>query len=325
MIVTLAAVRQRQGRTSEAVRLARRAIAEAEAAHEELALGQAYHTLDWALVMTGRSAEAHYSERALDIFRRHGAVDRESGVLNNMGAYAYRAGRWHEAVALYRSSGDASERAGDVNFRAFTDCNVGELLSDQGRLEEAESLLRRALQVWRGTADEHGVAFATALLGRLRVRAGDTEAGVQLLEDALARFEALRVEVDAALVKTLLAEAALFDGRAEEAHARVQALLDKAPEDTLLEPLLEHLSGVALAQMGETRAAAEAIASALDAARAAELPLETAFALDALEQLGAPGSNGWARELDELLARLDIARLPRPPLARPRKPTAAAG
>ena len=143
------------------------------------------------------------------------------------------------------------------------------MLSDQGRLEEAESLLRRALQVWRGTADEHGVAFATPLLGRLHARAGDTEGAVQLLEDALARFEALRVEVDAALVKTLLAEAELFDGRAEEAYERAHALLDETPEDTMLEPLLRHLKGVALAQMGEI-CAARTIAGALDAARAAD-------------------------------------------------------
>ena len=129
---------------------------------------------------TGRSscraapAEAGYSARALEIFRRHGAADRESAVLNNMGGFAYRAGRWDEAVALYRESADASRRAGDVNFEAFADCNVGEVLSDQGRLEEAEPLLRRALQIWRGTADEHGVAFVTALLGRLHARAGRT-------------------------------------------------------------------------------------------------------------------------------------------------------
>ena len=61
--------------------------------------------------------------------------------------------------------------------------------SDQGRLDEAEPLLRRALQVWRGTADEHGVAFATALLGRVHARAGRDEQAVELLDDALARFQ----------------------------------------------------------------------------------------------------------------------------------------
>ena len=325
VVATLAGVRQRQGRTAEAVTLARQAIAEAEAAGEELALGHACQILDWALVMSGRAADAQHSARALEIFRRHGAADRESAVLNNMGAFAYRAGRWDEAVALYRSSADASARAGDVNFGAFTDCNVGELLSDQGRLEEAEPLLRRALRVWGGTADEHGVAFVTALLGRLHARAGRDPEAVELLESALESFETLRVEIDAALVRALLAEAAVFGGRAEEAHERALGLFKELPDDAQLEPLLHHVAGVALAQMGRIAAARVALTAALDAARASELPLETVLALDALEQLGARSSPLRRRERDALLARLDIVRLPSPPLTRPRKAAASVG
>jgi class 3 adenylate cyclase/tetratricopeptide (TPR) repeat protein len=322
VVATLAGVRQRQGRSAEAVRLARRAIADAEAAGEELALGHACQILETALVMSGRAGEAGYAERALEIFRRRGAADRESAVLNNMGGFAYRAGRWDEAVALYRESGDAGKRAGDVDFGAFADCNVGEVLSDQGRLEEAEPLLRRALQVWRGTADEHGVAFATALLGRLHARSGRaTEAG-ELLADALARFEALGVENDAALVGALLAEAALFDGRPEAALERAVALFDGLPADALLDPLLHHVKAVALAQMGQSAAARAELDIALEGARAAELPLETVFALDALELLDP--SPGRRRERDALLERLDIVALPGPPLARPRQAAARA-
>jgi len=323
VVATLAGVRQRQGRMAEAVRLAREAIAEAEAAGEELALGHACQILDWALVESGRAADAGYSERALEIFRRHGAADRESAVLNNMGGFAYRAGRWDDAVELYRSSADASARAGDVNFGAFTDCNIGELLSDQGRLEEAEPLLRRALQVWRGTADEHGVAFATALLGRLHARSGRAEAAGHLLDDALARFQVLGVEIDAELVEVLQAEAALFAGRAEEAHERALGLFAQLSEDALLEPLLHHVAGVALAQLGDAAAAEDALAASLDAARAAELPFETVLALDALDQLSP--SPELRRERDALLARLDIAWLPAPPVARPRTAAAPVG
>jgi class 3 adenylate cyclase/tetratricopeptide (TPR) repeat protein len=320
VVATLAAVRQRQGRSADAVRLARQAIADAEAAGEELALGHACQILETALVMSGRASESGHSARALEIFRRHGAADRESAVLNNMGGFAYRAGRWDDAVALYRQSRDAGMRAGDVDFGAFADCNVGEVLSDQGRLEEAEPLLRRALQVWRGTADEHGVAFATALLGRLYARSGRNDEAVELLEDALARSEALRVENDAALAGTLLAEAALFDGRAEEARDRALALLEEAPGDALLGPLLHHVAGVALAQMGETASARAELAAALEAARASELPLETALALHALELLDP--SPARRAERDALLERLDIVRLPGPPLARPRRAAA---
>jgi tetratricopeptide (TPR) repeat protein len=324
VVATLAAVRQRQGRTTAAVRLARQAIENAEAAGEELALGRAYQILEWALVMSGRAPEAGYSSRALEIFRRCGAADRESAVLNNMGGFAYRAGRWGEAMELYRQSRDASMRAGDVNFGAFADCNVGEVLSDQGRLEEAEPLLRRALQVWRGTADEHGVAIATTLLGRLHARAGRPDKAAELLADASVRFDALRAEIDAAWARALLAEVALFAGRPELAHDRALALFGELPDDALLEPLLHHVTGVALAQRGNVPEAGEALAAALGAAREAQLPLETALALDALEQLG-PTSPERRLELDALLRRLGIARLPGPPLARPRIAAAPVG
>ena len=314
-VATLAAARQRQGRTVEAVRLARRAIAAGEAAGEELAIGHACQILDWALVESGHAAEARYSERALEIFRRHGAVERESAVLNNMGGFAYRAGRWDEAVALYRAGADASTRAGDAGFAAFADCNVAELLSDQGRLDEAEPLLRRALQVWRGTADEHGVAFATALLGRLCARDGRADKAAELLDDALAGFEALGVASDAAMVKALRAEAALFAGAPEQAQERALALLGELPGDLLLEPLLHHVVGVALAQSGDVVGARAALGDALEAARACELPFETALALDALGRIGAPGASARRRERDALLARLDVVRLPAPPLA----------
>lgn len=316
VVATLAAVRQRQGRTREAVRLARRAIADAEAAGEELALGHACQILDWALVESGHADEAGYSARALDIFRRHGTADRESAVLNNMGGFAYRAGRWDEAVSLYRQGGDASRRAGDVNFGAFADCNVGEVLSDQGRLEEAEPLLRRALQVWRGTADDHGVAFATALLGRLHARAGRADDARAELEDALAQFRAMRVKIDAALAETLLAEAAVLAGRPEEARRRALQLRPELPTDARLEPLLDHVAGVASAQMGDRAAALETLTASLDVARRYELPFEELLALDALVALGGDESTPRRRrERYRLLEQLDIVRLPAPPVS----------
>jgi tetratricopeptide (TPR) repeat protein len=203
-----------------------------------------------------------------------------------------------------------------VNFGAFADCNVGELLSDQGRLDEAELLLRRALQVWRGTADDHGVAFATALLGRLHARAGRPNEARAALTDALERFRAMRVEIDAALAEALIAEAAVFSGRPEEARRRALALRPDLPADARLEPLLDHVAGVASAQLGDRAAAAELLTASLDAARRYELVFETLMALDALVALeGGDGSPSRADERDRLLAQLDIVRLPAPPLS----------
>jgi tetratricopeptide (TPR) repeat protein len=219
-------------------------------------------------------------------------------------------------VSLYRQGGDASRRAGDVNFGAFADCNVGEVLSDQGRLDEAEPLLRRALQVWRGTADDHGVAFATALLGRLHARAGRADEARAELEDARGRFRAMRVEIDGALAEALIAEAAAFAGRSEEARRRALRLRAALPADARLEPLLDHVAGVASAQMGDLAAAVERLTTSLEEARRCELPFEELLALDALVALGGPaGSPSRRRERDRLQEQLDVVRVPAPPLS----------
>jgi hypothetical protein len=162
--------------------------------------------------------------------------------------------------------------------------------------------------VWRGTADEHGVAFVSTLLGRLYVRAGRTENGVELLRDALARFRALHVEVDAAFVEALVAEAALWAGRPREALAGVTDLRARLPDDARLDPLLHHIAGVA--RIGELAAAREELEAAVACARSFELPFELTLALDALEELS--GSDETSRERDDLLVRLDIVRLPSP-------------
>ena len=59
----------------------------------------------------------------------------------------------------------------------ITDCNVGEILSDQGHLDEAEAHLQRARRVLERTGDRQGVAYADVLLGRLTVRRGDYAEG----------------------------------------------------------------------------------------------------------------------------------------------------
>jgi class 3 adenylate cyclase/tetratricopeptide (TPR) repeat protein len=314
VLATLAGVRQRQGRAQEAIGLAQEAIALAETSGEQLALGHACQMLDWALVRSGRAAELGHSARALEIFRRHGAADRESAVLNNMGGFAYLSGRWDEAVELYEQGAEAASRAGDVDFAAFADCNVGELRSDQGRLEEAEPRLRRALQVWRGTSDAHGAAFATALLGRLHVRSGRVDEGAGLLREAGAAFEALRAEFDAATVEGLLAEAALFAGQPDEALALVDELAGRLPADAPLDAHLRHVRGIARAQLGDGAGAAHELAAAAAAARAAEQHFELVLALDALTVLDGAGASPHRRERDALVARMDIVRIPTPKL-----------
>ena len=168
----LGGVRNRQGRWSDAVAACRLAIDEAESVGEEQALARACYTLDWALVGLGRGQEAIHSARALDIYRRLGDPEHESVVLNNLGMFAYYDGLWEDAVALYERAGEAARRAGRPADVAFTDCNIGEIRSDQGAYAEA-----RSTSSVRGAPGARPVTARapptrTCLLARVHARCG---------------------------------------------------------------------------------------------------------------------------------------------------------
>ncbi len=311
LTTTLAAVRRQQGRADEAERLCRLAIEEADVAGDELLLARASFNLDWVLVDLGRAQEATHSERALAIYTRAGDLERQAAVLNNLGMFAYWEGRWQEAIELYARGADASERAGDVWAAAYGDCNIGEVLADQGRLEEAEERLRRARRVWRGTEDAHGVAFTSALLGRLAARAGRHDHAADLLSGAVRSFHELHTPGDAASADAYMAEASLFAGQADEALAEADRQLG---ERVGPRALLLRVRGGALAQLGETAAAA-ALEDALAEARERDDRYEVALALDALLTVGR-GTPQAREERDALVSALGVASLPSPPLAR---------
>jgi class 3 adenylate cyclase/tetratricopeptide (TPR) repeat protein len=318
---TLASVRRHEGKMDAAIALCQLAIEDAEASKADAALARACYNLDAALIESGHpQAEANHSARALEIYRRLGDLRHESAVLNNLGAFAYREGRWDDAVALYRHASETSARAGGVADAAFGDFNIGELRSDQGRFTDADQRLRRALETWRATGDDHGVAFATALLGRLAGRAGRGEEGARLLADARIRFRSLRLSQDVLQVQAFEVENLAFRGLAEQALAASEKLIEDLLGGGRLGALLKRVHGFALAQAGQLDEAAAALDASLREARELGEAYEIALSLDAVLALGERIGRvrpRLRRERDEIVTRLDIAALPPTPVGEP--------
>ena len=314
VLAALAMARQRQGRSDDAIALCREAIATGEAVGEDRAVAHACHVLDWALHDAGRAAEATYSARALAIYERLGDLDRQAAVLNNLGAFAFHAGDWRQAVVLYRRAGNASAQAGDVVNAAFGDCNVGEVLVEQGRLTAADEALRAAVRVWRGTGDDAGVAYATALLGRAAVHQGRSEDGRGALQRALAQLKRLGHAADAQMAEALLVEALVFGEHAEAGLQQLEALRPRLL-DARFEPQLERLRGCALAQLGERDAARAALERSLVLALEVDGLYDVAASLSALVALDPAGPEAPARrrEREAILDRLGVVRLAAPP------------
>ena len=306
MIAELGWIRQRQRRYDETERLCREALREGQKIGELRAQARASYTLDWALFELGRSDEATYSSRALDIYRELGDPAHEGNVLNNLGGFAYWQGRWPDAIDLYQQAGACWERAGDAAGAAETDANVGEILSDQGRLAEAEEHLRRARRVWSSTGHREGAAFADMLLGRLAVRGGRAEEGIALLEATAADMQRVGVRFYGELASALVGEGEALGGSPERAIQIAVGLLGSGSPHLAL---LHRASGIALLRLGDPDAARRELNLGLEAARAGGEGYEVASALGALGAVGALDA-AQAAERDELLARLGVVGLP---------------
>lgn len=303
----LGGMRNRQGRWQEAASICRDALAEAEAADELHAIARACHQLDWALMELGRDSEATHSWRALQIYQELGEAEDEATVLNNLGMFAYFRGQWDDAIVFYRGAAASSERSGRPSDVAYTDCNIGEILSDQGHFEAARAHLERARQVWAATGEPSSVAFANLLLGRIEIRRGSYTEALPLLHGAMDDLRRSGVDGYARFARTLIAEAHAFHGDPSSALLIAQ---DELRRPTRYEPLLHRIVGIGLARLGDGDGAEAALWRSVETARARVAGYDIAAGIDALDVLGAAGPE-LLRERDQLLGQLKIERLPR--------------
>jgi class 3 adenylate cyclase/tetratricopeptide (TPR) repeat protein len=306
----LGSIRNRQGRWAEAISTCRQAIADAETVSDLSALTCAYCALDWALIESGRHEEAINSRRALELCEQLGDPEPEATVLNSLGLFAYFDGRWDEAIALYERAGECSDRAGRPADRALTDCNVGEILSDQGRLDEAEAYLQRARRVWSATGERQAVAFVDVLLMRLAVRRGSCPDGPRTLEAAAVELRKSGADVFAAFARALVAEAHAFTG---DAACALQTAARELESNDRHRPLLERVSGIALARLGRSDEAEQRLRISLADARERHADYEIAATIDVLACLDGAGPD-MRRDRDEIMKRLKIERMPVPAL-----------
>jgi class 3 adenylate cyclase/tetratricopeptide (TPR) repeat protein len=302
-----AAVRGWQGRYAEAERWCRQAIEEAEAAGELDALAHAYFILDWISAQLGRFSDTANSERALEIYRRLGNLGRQATIWNNLGAFAYWAGRWDEARSLYEQARDARMRLGDVVDAAMGTNNIGEILLDQGHLEEAEGDFREALRVWRAAGFSQGVAYALANLGRVAARSGRFDEALERFEEARALFASIGAEPELIDLDVRVAEAHLLAERFVEAIDHVEHALVRARTPGGVgasEPALRRIEGLALLATGDVEAAVDRLHLSVDLARRRGSEHDRALALLALADAYASAGSDPVPARDEALAIL---------------------
>jgi tetratricopeptide (TPR) repeat protein len=181
------------------------------------------------LVNSARAKEAlPWFEQAIARHRETGALRSEALALANLGQAQEALGRiepaqeaWERALALFRDLGDPN---GELAVRTM----LGGSLGAYGEVEDARVHLEAAVALAQRTGAKTKAAAAHRALGSLLHGAGARTEGWAHLERALALdAEAKGV---ASRVATLceMGDAALEDGRAEEAVGRLTSALDDA-------------------------------------------------------------------------------------------------
>jgi tetratricopeptide (TPR) repeat protein len=261
-----------------------------------------------------------YRLRALAIYEELGDVTGWANVANSLGMYEYFAGRWEEALRLYRPASKNYRRIGDINNLAGTLNNEGEVLSDQGHLREAEALFVEARQFFDATQSKLGVAITTRNLGRLSTRIGRPVEAEQALRRALAELVDIGSEDVAAEAKAYLAEALVLDGRHREAYEIATGTLDALDDKRSpgLTALLERVAGYAALQNFEPDVAADHFRSSLASAEEDGAVYERALTLIATAELaersGLEEPAILRAEAQLILDRLGVVALPSVPL-----------
>jgi tetratricopeptide (TPR) repeat protein len=254
-------IRRRQGRRADAIRWARRAIAEGRASGEQKALASAYRTLDTTNIELGRYEEVTHYPLALAIYEELGDLDHCGEINNDLGAFAYWQGRWDDALRFYEVARDQWNRAGNIPLVATTSANVAELLSDRGQLDEAESLVREALRISESVGMRSAIGFSLNVLGRVAFRSGRYDEALEILQRARSENHEIGDQPEELETDVRIAECLAMMGRSEEALelatgalARSEALVGKAAT-----PQLQRVRGCVLLELGHLREAPDAL------------------------------------------------------------------
>ncbi|HEX4091618.1 MAG TPA: adenylate/guanylate cyclase domain-containing protein [Trebonia sp.] len=322
LLVARALLRYRQGRYAEAAVVCSEAVALADRCGARDVLARALYVRDVADVARGQYLGERWAEQALAIWRDLGNLSWQARALNVLGARAYFEGRWDDALSYFRQAVDAHERTGDQWNAAIAAGNVGEILSNQGRYDEAERALRPAERVLRASGALAETAFVSSVLGLAAARAGQPAAALRLLEEARASYLKAGEPDEVAATEVGIAEALIYAGRAEEARSRTEEL-SATPLARPGQPnasALARVRGYALARLGLTSQARQALAESLDAARSRGDAYDEALAADGLIRLLETSGQALDPDLpaqrDELFRKLGLVTVPAPSTSR---------
>jgi tetratricopeptide (TPR) repeat protein len=221
---------------------------------------------------------------------------------------------------------------------AFYVFNIGEIALDQGHLETAERNFEDVSRTWRAAGYRSGAADANCKLGRLAAVQGRYQDAIRLFEESIGEFRDVGSQADALEAQARMAECLVLSGELSSALASADEALEQAralggvPPQI---PLVQRVRGAALARLGDTDRAREALEQSLQAARSRSAEYEMALTMRLMATFGFDSGDDSVGRLQQsaadTLAKLGVVWSPdlsgdrRPPGVERRSSVRASG
>jgi tetratricopeptide (TPR) repeat protein len=187
------------------------------------------------------------------------------------------AGRWGEAVPLFREAAEASRQVGDEVGAATTAQNLGEMLVKQNRFDEAEGVLRDAVRVFQASGNQTG-ANPEVLLAQVLMHRGAFDDAHELLSKDIAAFRSTDQPLLALETAAVLTDCLLRMGEPQEGlNLLAQAAAEAGDDAEYVRPVTAISRARALLALEDYDAAEAEIAAGLAAAIENQLPYEEAM------------------------------------------------
>ncbi|MFL5384392.1 MAG: tetratricopeptide repeat protein [Longimicrobiaceae bacterium] len=257
---------RRVGQTARALSLGSELEPEARRRGDRRLLGDTINLVGVALWESGQAGEAEerFAE-LLGLAADWGNEESTANACNNLGVLANVRGRRDLALTYYQRALASYQRLGNIRGLAETHHNLGISYRDLGFDADADSHFGRAMELAEQAGLEDVSALAEAERAGLRVRWRDGRLAGEMARRALERFRRISDPTGAAQAIRILGLAALAEGNADEADARLDEALEiaRAHDDALLHAEVQRDRGILLRDRGNVAGAREALADAI--------------------------------------------------------------
>ena len=212
--VNLAAFWTRKGWLTEAYALLLQAANRQDALADDTTRASVLKAVGLAAYWLGDIAAAEtFTQQSIEVSRRAGTADLESGGLSNLALIAQAQQKYEDAERLFEEAVAISRTLGDDAGVAGRLMNLGLLHSARGSLSKAQAHFEEARQIYERASDTEQLAACLCNQSDLALRQGKWAEAESLAEQSLVQCRQIEYRIGVATALANLGEAATRQGK----------------------------------------------------------------------------------------------------------------